>query len=107
MIIKLSTEIAGVGVGEIVGRSVGMATNGFETTDSHGVDITVWTSSKDFLAMGYIVDQLDSLIDEWFPGEGSGLGPRGIIHPRPRGGLSVKLLLLYNYNYDFIVGFNN
>ena len=33
-----------------------------------GVDITVWSSNGDFSAMGYIVDHLDSLIDEWFPG---------------------------------------
>ena len=34
-----------------------------------GVDITVWSSNEDFSAMGYVVDQIDSLIDEWFPGK--------------------------------------
>ena len=34
-----------------------------------GVDITVWTQCEDFSAMGYITDQLDSLIVEWYPGK--------------------------------------
>lgn len=34
-----------------------------------GVDITVWSQYEDFSAMGYITDQLDSLIEEWYPGK--------------------------------------
>ena len=45
-------------VGDVLDRSV-----------QQGVDITVWSSNEDFSAMGYVVDQIDSLIDEWFPGE--------------------------------------
>ena len=33
-----------------------------------GLELTVWSSNNDFSMVGYIVDQIESLIDEWFPG---------------------------------------
>ena len=39
-----------------------------------GVDVTVWGIQGDFSAMGYVVDHLDLLIDEWFPGIYGGCG---------------------------------
>ena len=34
-----------------------------------GVAITVWSEQGDFAAVGFIVDQIDALISEWYPGE--------------------------------------
>lgn len=33
-----------------------------------GVAITVWSLEEDFSVMGFIVDHLDMLITEWYPG---------------------------------------
>jgi len=33
-----------------------------------GVSITVWSKDQDFSVMGFIVDHLDMLITEWYPG---------------------------------------
>ena len=59
-----------------------------------GVDITVWANNEDFSAIGYVVDQMDSLIDEWFPGK------------RERESLliySISIIHLKVSFYDFIM----
>ena len=35
----------------------------------NGVAITVWSEQRDFAAIGFIVDQIDALISEWYPGK--------------------------------------
>ena len=34
-----------------------------------GIAITVWSEQNDFAAIGFIVDQIDALITEWYPGK--------------------------------------
>ena len=63
--------MSGVGVGgQYLEASATYVGEGVEKNvhGPQGVDITVWTNNEDFAAMGYVVDQIDSLIDEWFPG---------------------------------------
>uniref|UniRef100_A0A7M5VAP0 non-specific serine/threonine protein kinase n=1 Tax=Clytia hemisphaerica TaxID=252671 RepID=A0A7M5VAP0_9CNID len=35
---------------------------------NQGVSITVWSKTKDFSVMGFIVDHMEMLITEWYPG---------------------------------------
>eukprot|EP00731_Ephydatia_muelleri_P016580 Em0009g1004a len=69
----LTSEISGAAVSTLMEASVmyvGDGVDGAVSAENHGVDITVWSTADDFSAMGYIVDELDSLIDEWFPALG-------------------------------------
>lgn len=35
----------------------------------NGIAITVWSEQRDFSSLGFIVDQVDALISEWYPGK--------------------------------------
>lgn len=40
----------------------------YENYSNEGVAISVWSKEQDFSVMGFIVDHLDMLITEWYPG---------------------------------------
>ena len=67
------SEVSGVAISQSMIGSIKFIGGGIDSLAQpvQGVDITVWSSSGDFSAIGFIVDQLDSLIDEWFPGMSS------------------------------------
>lgn len=66
---SLSAEIAGVCINSSVHLTRSLHLAGDGDCSTQGVDVTVWSYNNDFSPMGYIVDQIDALIDEWFPGK--------------------------------------
>jgi hypothetical protein len=36
--------------------------------DIEGVMVTVWSAEKDFSVLGFVTDQVNALISEWYPG---------------------------------------
>ena len=65
-------EIGGMQPGEGYNRNTrilrGIDNENKDVSESEGVDITVYSSTYDFTWMGYLVDQVDNLLNEWFPG---------------------------------------
>ena len=48
-----------------------------------GVSVAVWSDHGDFSVMGFIVDQIDRLISEWYPGMHLSLFCSSSLAPRP------------------------
>ena len=69
---RSSKEIGGMQPGRGYTRNTrilrGQSNENTEVSESEGVDITVHSSIYDFTWLGYLVDQVDNLLAEWFPG---------------------------------------
>ena len=70
---RSSLEIGGMQPGEGYKRNTrilrGLGSSSEEDpSEVEGVDITVHSSTYDFSWLGYLVDQVDNILKEWFPG---------------------------------------
>ena len=69
---RSSLEIGGMQPGEGYMRNTrilrGLGSASEDTGEIEGVDITVHSSTYDFSWLGYLVDQVDNILKEWFPG---------------------------------------
>lgn len=62
-----------------------------------GIAVTVWSEHRDFAAVGFIVDQIDALITEWYPGEYQRLQFRSCFKPFSRVSLQNKAFEMHSF----------